>query len=134
MNRFVMTEEGRDHVFKNVSAQMAFTNPDGAERSCKIQVIATHPVLPRDAVLWFKSLKGVRGSTYSLHEEVIESDAGFYLFDHHTLESVKLDLRLEKQCWRLELTCALFSMGATSQEFKVSTDLELCDGFDLECA
>jgi hypothetical protein len=46
---------------------------------------------------------------------------------------VKLDLHLDQQQWRLELSCALFSMGWDSQRFKVSTDLELCEDFDLEC-
>lgn len=134
MNRFVMTEAGRDHEFQIVSARIAFVSPEGADPVCKIQAIASHPDLPDEhAVLWFAAVKEVRGPKYSLREDVIESGAGFYLFEHSALEDVKLDLHLEQQQWRLELSCALFSMGWDSKRFKVNTVLELCDDFELEC-
>ena len=64
----------------------------------------------------------------------MESGAGFHLFEDQALEDVKLDLHLVQQKWRLELTCALFSMGWDPKRFKVSADLELCDDFEpLEC-
>ena len=125
MNRFVMTEGGRDIELQIVSARIAFV-----DSVCKIQIIASHPDLPEDAVLWFNALQGVRGPTFALREDVMESGAGFHLFEDQALEDVKLDLHLDQQQWRLELTCALLSMGWDSQRFKVSADLELCD--DLE--
>jgi hypothetical protein len=131
MNRFVMTEDGRDIELQIVSARIAFASADGADPVCKVQIIASHPNLPENAVLWFAALKGVRGPAFSLREEVLErADAGFHLFEDSGLEDVKLDLHLDQQQWRLELTCALFSMGWDSQRFKVSADLELCD--DIE--
>lgn len=127
MNRFVMTESGRDNEFQIVSAQIAFVSREGADPVCKVRVIASHPELPQDAILWFDALKGVRGPTFSLREEVMGSGAGFELFEYSALEDVKVDLHLNQQQWRLELTCALFSMGWDSQRFQVSTNLELCD-------
>jgi hypothetical protein len=129
MNRFVMTEGGRDHELQIVSARIAFTSPEGADPVCKVQVVASHPDLPDDnAVLWFAALKGVRGPAFSLREEVIGLDVGgFHLCEDSALEDVKLDLHLDQQQWRLELSCALFSMGWDSNRFKVSADLELCD-------
>src|SRR5687768_12556547 len=107
MNQFVMTESGRDIEFQIASAQIAFVNSGGADPVCKVQVIASHPDLPEEAVLWFNALKGVRGPTFSLREDVMESGAGFHLFEDQALEDVKLDLRLDQHKWRLELTCAL---------------------------
>jgi hypothetical protein len=134
MNRFVMTEAGREIDFKIVSAQIAFQDAEGGEPACKIQVIAAHPDLDENAVLWFGPLKGVRGPKFSLHEEVMERGGGFHLFEDSALENVHLELRLEKQGWRLDVTCALFSMGWESQSFKVSTDLKLCDEIEPDTA
>jgi hypothetical protein len=129
-----MTESGRDIELQIVSARIAFVNSGGAAPVCKVQVIASHPDLPEDAVLWFKALKGVRGPTFSLREEVMESGAGFHLFEDQALEDVKLDLNLDQQKWGLELTCALLSMGWDPKRFKVSADLELCDDVEpSEC-
>jgi hypothetical protein len=129
-----MTESGRDIQLQVASARIAFVNPEGADPVCKVQVIASHPDLPEEAVLWFNALKGVRGPTFSLREDVMESGAGFHLFEDQALEDVKLDLRLDQHKWRLELTCALFSMGWDSKRFKVSADLEPCDDLEpLEC-
>jgi hypothetical protein len=125
-----MTEAGRDIELTIVSARIAFVNPDAPDATCKIQVIASHPDLPENAVLWFNPLKGVRAPAFSLQQDVLESGAGFHLFEDSALEDVKLDLHLHQQQWRLELTCALLSMGWDSQRFKVSADLELCDDFD----
>jgi hypothetical protein len=127
MNRFVMTESGRDNELRIVSARIAFVESGGADPVCNIRAISSHPDLPEDAVLWFDALKGVRGPTFSLREEVMESGAGFHLFEDQALEDVKLDLHLDQQKWHLELTCALFSMGWDSQRFRVSADLEQCD-------
>src|SRR5262245_41394576 len=130
MSRFVMTEAGRDIELQIVSARVAFLNSVGAEPVCKVQVVASHPDLPEIAVLWFGALHGFRGPTFSLREAGVESGpAVFELFEHSALEDVKLDMHLDQQQWRLELSCALFSMGWDSQRFEVSTDLELCADF-----
>src|SRR3712207_1726105 len=108
MNQFIMTEAGRDIELQVVSARIAFVDTGDTGPVCKIQVIASHPDLPENAILWFNALKGVSGPTFSLREEVMESGAGFHLFEDQALEDVKLDLHLAQQKWRLELTCALF--------------------------
>ena len=131
MNQFVMNESGRDVELRIVSARIAFVSPVEADPVCQVQVIASHPDLPENAVVWFNALRGVRGPTLSLQEDVMESGAGFHLFEDQALESVKLDLKLEQQTWRLELTCALFSMGWEPTRIKVSTDLQLCDSLEL---
>jgi len=129
-----MTESGRDIELQIISARIAFVNSGGADPVCKVQVLASHPDLPEDAVLWFNALKGVRGPTFSLREDVMESGAGFHLFEDQALEDVKLDLHLDRQKWHLDLRCALFSMGWDRTRFKVSADLELCDDLEpLEC-
>src|SRR5687767_12629703 len=99
MNRFVMTEAGRDHELQIISARIAFVSPEGADPVCKVKVIASHPDIPdEDAVLWFAALKGVRGPTFSLREDVVElRDGGFHLFEDSALEDVKLDLHLDQQ-------------------------------------
>ena len=43
MNRFEMTEAGRDIELQIVSARIAFMSPEGADPVCKVQVIASHP-------------------------------------------------------------------------------------------
>jgi hypothetical protein len=126
-----MTEAGRDIALKIESARIAFTGKVGNERSCKVQVIASHRKLPEDAVLWFASLEGVSGSTFSLQAELIESGAGFYLCEHQALQNVKLELCLENDSWRLELSCELFSMGWDPNTIRVRTALELCEDFDV---
>jgi hypothetical protein len=130
MNQFIVTESGRDIELQIVSARIAFVGPGGADPVCKVQVIASHSDLPEEAVLWFNALRGVRGPTFSLRADVMESGAGFRLFEDQALEDVKLDLHLDQQRWCLELTCALFSMGWDPKRINVNADLELCG--DLE--
>jgi hypothetical protein len=139
MNQFVMTENGRDVAFTITSARIAF-NGKGEDGTCKIEVTASHPEIPDDAVLWFASVKGRRDSDFSFQAEVIDwtdaathpSKAGFYLYEHSALEDVNLEVRQEAERWRLELTCALLSMGWDPNKIRASTDLELSDDFELQ--
>ena len=79
----------------------------------------------------FAALEGVSGPTFAFQSELIESGAGFYLYEHQALQNVKLELRLENNRWRLDLTCELFSMGWDPTTIKVRTALALCDDFDV---
>ena len=130
MNRFVMNESGRDVAFRIVSARIAFEGSRDADPVCQVRVVASRPKLPEDAVLWFDALRGVRGPTFSLREDVLERGAGFHLGEDQALEDVKLDLRLDGQTWHLDVTCALLSMGWEPTRIAVSADLELCERLD----